>query len=81
MADWEFIDTKDTEFVDTEDVEFLGGGATFAAKQSAISRTPCALVIITLDVCSLTYGVGACTAAAGAGSECYNTYQIGRAHV
>ena len=74
MADWEFIDTDDAEFIDTEDVEFLGSETDFAIKQNAISRTPCALVIITLDVCSLVYGVGACTAAAAAGSECYNTF-------
>ncbi|MFA5100532.1 MAG: hypothetical protein WC547_06600, partial [Candidatus Omnitrophota bacterium] len=39
-----------------------------------LSRTPCQLAIITLDLCSLVYGVGACTAAGAAGTECYNTY-------
>lgn len=34
-------------------------------------RTPVALVILTMDYCSLTFGVGACTAT---GEKCFNTY-------
>lgn len=47
---------------------------SYATEQAAPSRTPCSLVIITLDFCSLVYGVGACTASGAAGSECYNTF-------
>jgi hypothetical protein len=47
---------------------------TYAGKLAELSRTPCQLGIITLDFCSLTYGVGACTAAGAAGTECYNTF-------
>lgn len=47
---------------------------TFATETASLSRTPVTLVKITLDKCSLTYGVGACTASAAAGAECYNTY-------
>lgn len=35
------------------------------------SRTPCTLVVITLDTCSLVFGEGLCTAT---GAPCYNTY-------
>ena len=47
---------------------------TYSAKLAELTPTPCQLAIITLDYCSLAYGVGACTASGGAGSECYNTY-------
>ena len=47
---------------------------TYASKTADISRTPCTLIEIDLDFCSLTYGVGACTASGASGTECYNTY-------
>jgi hypothetical protein len=46
----------------------------FTDKTAEISRTQVQLVVITLDSCSLTYGVGDCTATGGAGEECYNTF-------
>jgi hypothetical protein len=48
---------------------------TYAAELAKLSRTPCQLAIITLDFCSLVYGVGACTATGAAGTECQNTFQ------
>ncbi|MDD5774357.1 MAG: hypothetical protein PHS64_00265 [Candidatus Omnitrophica bacterium] len=47
---------------------------SYADKLVELTPTPCQLAILTLDYCSLTYGVGDCTASGGAGSECYNTY-------
>jgi hypothetical protein len=47
----------------------------YTDKTAEISRTPVQLVVVTLDSCSLTYSVGACTASLGAGSECYNTWK------
>jgi len=47
---------------------------TYASKLADISRTPCTLIEIDLDYCSLTYGTGACTASGASGTECYNTY-------
>lgn len=37
-----------------------------------LSRTPCTLCKMTVDVCSLTFGVSPCTAT---GTECYNTFK------
>lgn len=50
---------------------------TYATETAAISRQPCQMVIVTLDTCTLTYGVGACTATAS--GKCYNTYYTCRA--
>jgi len=47
---------------------------SYATELVKIANTPCTYVVITLDCCSLAYGVGACTASGAAGSECYNTY-------
>ena len=47
---------------------------SYASQTADLTRTPVTLVKMTLDACTLTYGVGACTAAGAAGSECYNTY-------
>lgn len=47
---------------------------TFSTKLAELSRTPCSLAVLTLDACSLTYGVAPCTASLAAGSECYNTF-------
>lgn len=49
-------------------------GEGYVAELEKLSRTPCQLAIITLDACSLVYGVGACTASGAAGTECYNTF-------
>ena len=46
--------------------------SNYTVKQAALSRTPCSLVVITVDKCSLTYGVGDCTATAA--DKCYNTF-------
>jgi len=44
---------------------------TFAAETAALSRKPIDLLVITLDGCSLTFGVAPCTAT---GTPCYNTW-------
>jgi len=46
----------------------------FSDKTAEISRTPVQLVVLTLDKCSLTYGVSPCTASLAAGLECFNTF-------
>lgn len=48
---------------------------TYASEKIKAGRRPCTIVEIDQDVCSLTYGCGACTAAIGTtGSrKCYNT--------
>jgi len=45
---------------------------TYASSLASVSRIPVSYVVITLDYCSLTFGVGACTATAS--DKCYNTY-------
>jgi hypothetical protein len=45
---------------------------TYAEITASLSREPCQLVIITLDSCSLTYGVSPCTATPA--TKCYNTF-------
>lgn len=40
-----------------------------------MATIPVVQVEIDIDRCSLTYGVGACTATGAAGSECYNTWK------
>ncbi len=47
---------------------------TYSTSLTQLSRVPCSLAIITLDWCSLTYGVAPCTATGASGSECYNTF-------
>jgi hypothetical protein len=47
---------------------------TYSNKLAELSRAPCTLAVLTLDFCSLTYGVAPCTGALAAGSECYNTF-------
>ena len=47
--------------------------ADYIAARDAPVPKPQTIVVITLDSCSLTYSVGACTASAGVGNECYNT--------
>ena len=37
-------------------------------------RKPCTVLEIKMDKCANVYGVSPCTAAAGVGNECYNTY-------
>lgn len=37
-------------------------------------RRPCTVLELTVDKCNNVYGVAPCTAAAGVGNECYNTY-------
>jgi hypothetical protein len=44
---------------------------TYNDELAKISRTPCGMVKMTLDICAETFGVGSCTAA---GTKCYNTY-------
>ena len=45
---------------------------SYATELAAISRKPVTLAVITLDYCSLTFGVGLCTAT---GTPCYNTFR------
>jgi len=46
---------------------------SYDTSKVASGREPFQIVEIDLDTCSLTYGVGACTASGASGSECYNT--------
>ena len=49
---------------------------TTAARTAALAaqeRRPCSVLELTLNKCSLTYGVAPCTATGAVGSECYNT--------
>jgi hypothetical protein len=46
---------------------------SYADEKVKAGRVPITFVELDLDTCSLVYGVGACTAAGGAGAECYNT--------
>lgn len=46
---------------------------TFATEKIKAGRQPITVVELDLDTCSLTYGVGACTAAGAAADSCYNT--------
>lgn len=47
---------------------------TYGSETAAISRTPISVLEITLDFCSLNYGVGDCTATGSSGNKCYNTF-------
>ena len=42
---------------------------------SDFARIPVTVLELDLDTCQNTYGVAPCTAAAGAGNECYNTFK------
>jgi len=42
---------------------------------SNLARQPLQIVEIDVDQCALTYGVGACTASGGSGSECFNMFK------
>lgn len=44
---------------------------TYAAHLDELARTPVTYVVMTLDACSLTFGVSPCTAT---GAACYNTF-------
>jgi len=48
---------------------------SYASELAAISRTPVELVVITLDYCAETFGVGACTATGSGDAKCFNTYK------
>lgn len=51
---------------------------TTAARTAALAqqeRKPCTVLELTVDRCGNTYGTAPCTAAAGVGNECYNTYE------
>ncbi len=45
---------------------------SYAIELAAISRQPVTLAVVTLDYCSLTFGVLPCT---GTGTPCYNTFR------
>ena len=47
--------------------------ADYIALRDALVSKPQIIVVMTLDSCSLTYSVGACTASGDPGDECYNT--------
>lgn len=49
----------------------------YATELAKITRIPVTFAVMTLDYCSLTYGVGACTATST--RKCYNTYPTCRA--
>ena len=46
---------------------------SFDTEKVKPGRRPVILVEMDLDECALTYSVGACTASAGSGNECFNT--------
>ena len=46
---------------------------TYDSERVLVGREPLAVCDITVDSCSLTYGVAPCTASGASGSECYNT--------
>lgn len=51
---------------------------TTAARTAALGeheRKPCTVLELTVDKCANVYGAAPCTAAAGVGNECYNTYE------
>lgn len=75
IVDVAFKDTDDVKWADT-DVAWPDTviEETYAGKTAEISRTPIQLVIVTLDKCSLTYGVSPCTASLAVGLECQNTF-------
>jgi len=45
---------------------------SFATEQAKISRTPCDLVVLTIDTCAETFGAGSC--AASSATKCFNTF-------
>lgn len=47
---------------------------TYSTLLADLSRVPCSLAVITLDWCSLTYGVAPCAATGASGTECHNTF-------
>ncbi|MBA7559886.1 hypothetical protein ES708_01504 [subsurface metagenome] len=55
-------------------LSFLTKGiiTSYATEQTKISRTPCDLVILTIDTCAETFGVGGCTASSA--EKCFNTF-------
>lgn len=45
---------------------------SYASENAKLTRTPCTLCKMTVDVCALTFGAAPCTAT---GTECYNTFK------